>query len=73
MIWLPEARDRRLQYYIHYLQSWARLSSAIYFYYINVINTYDAFFTVYLVTGADATGRDTSKEIIRFADGFSFV
>jgi hypothetical protein len=56
MIWLPDPNDRRLQYYIHYLQSWARLTMGIYFYHRDRINTYDAYFSVYLVLGADAIG-----------------
>ncbi|KAJ6571403.1 hypothetical protein B0H19DRAFT_1372502 [Mycena capillaripes] len=55
MVWLPKAGDRRHQFYLHYIQSFSRITSAFVFLMQRKINTYDVYLIVLLVLGSETT------------------
>ncbi|KAJ7589884.1 hypothetical protein C8J56DRAFT_1025204 [Mycena floridula] len=55
MVWLPDAHDRRHQFYLHYIQSFSRIVSAFVFLFNRKINTYDVYLIVLLVLGSETT------------------
>ncbi|KAJ7242205.1 hypothetical protein C8J57DRAFT_1367740 [Mycena rebaudengoi] len=53
MVWLPNPTDRRHQFYLHYIQSFSRITSAFVFLVQRKINTYDVYLIVLLVLGSE--------------------